>query len=123
MLYEVITPTFDFAMLDNPQTVQVRYDLELVDGKLNFVMVDTTPWPPGSDERAVRIDRDGNYVIVVERGQDRIFEFQLNPAIDWEFDPDAAPGNSPMTIKQGNGALYRCKLVNPQLLQIRNNFV
>lgn len=111
-------PNLDLCTLDNPQTVQVRYDLILDNGQLNFVMVDTTPWPPGSHERAVKLDQNGNYALVVERGQDRIFEFQLNPATDWQFDANGSPGNSPMTIKQGSASLYKASLITPTLLKI-----
>ena len=113
-----VVPDLDPSTLENPQRVQVRYDLELTDGHLNFIMVDTTPWPEGSKERAVTRDSNGNYALVVERGRDRIFEFQLNSIIDWAFDPDGAPGNSPMTIKRGSAALYKAELASPTLLLI-----
>ena len=113
-----VVPFLDECKQVNPQTVQVRYDLEMTNGQLNFIMVDTTPWPPGSTERAVMLDSNGNYALVVERGQDRIFEFELNPAVDWQFDLDSAPGKSPMTIKHGNAALYKATLVKANLLLI-----
>lgn len=111
-------PYLDPKTLENPQIVTVRYDLVAKDGQINLVMVDTTPWPEGSKERAVSLDPKGNYALVVERGQDRVFEFALSPDIDWSFDPDQAPGNSPMTIKRGSAALYKAELIGPRLLSI-----
>ncbi|MEQ1541393.1 MAG: hypothetical protein HOO94_05170 [Novosphingobium sp.] len=111
-------PDLDPTTLKDPQTVSVRYDLVVNDGQINLVMVDTTPWPECSSDRAVSMDPDGNYALVVERGQDRIFEFELSPDVDWSFDPDMAPGNSPMTIKRGPPALYKAELIGPRLLSI-----
>jgi hypothetical protein len=117
-VYVESIPSLEPKTLDNPQTVSVRYDLVVKDGQINLVMVDTTPWPDGSKDRAVTLDSNGNYALVVERAQDRIFQFELSPDIDWSFDPDMAPGNSPMTIKRGAAALYRADLMGPRLLAI-----
>jgi hypothetical protein len=111
-------PELDAKTLETPQRVQVRFDVSLENGKLDFVLVDTTPWPPGSDEHAVGKDAEGNYCLLIERKQDRIFEVSLNENVDWAFDPDSSPGRKGMTVKKGNAALYDAEVVNPGLMLI-----
>lgn len=112
-------PALDPGTLVEPQQVSVRFDLSLEHGQLNFIPVDTTPWPPGSKDKAVTKDSEGSYILVVERGQDRIFAFELNSEIDWAFDPASAPGNSPVTFKRGSdAALYAVRQVDSRNLLI-----
>lgn len=102
--------------LETPDEVSVRLDIDVSGGTLNFIMVDTTAWPPGSDGRAVTKDEDGNICLVVERGRDRIFTFDLSPDWRWTFDPAVNQAGIPMTFKRGEAKLYRVTdIKGPQL--------
>ncbi|MFM5886335.1 MAG: hypothetical protein ACKOQ3_13595 [Novosphingobium sp.] len=109
-------PGLDPRTLETPQRVQVRYDVKLDSGRMDFILVDTTPWPPGSHEHAVGKDANGNYCLLVERGQDRIFEIRLGDDVEWTWDPDSAPGRKGMTVKKGNPALYDAEVTEPGLM-------
>lgn len=104
--------------LDGADEVSVRLDCFMNGGNLNFLMVDTTPWPPGSHGRAVVKADDGNTYLVVERGRDRIFDFSLSPKCNWVFDTNANPLGEPITFKKGDAQLYKVTPVSPTSLQI-----
>lgn len=104
--------------LESPDRVSVRFEFEPRGGTLNFKMIDTTPWPPGSNGRAVMKDTDGNTYLVVERGQDRIFDFELSPNWRWQFDRNANTVGEPITFKRGDAPLYRVVWVSPTRLEI-----
>ncbi|WP_296680654.1 hypothetical protein [Novosphingobium sp.] len=104
--------------LDTPDQVSVKLDIKIHGGTLNFIMIDTTPWPEGSDGRAVTTDADGNTCLVVERRQDRIFTFDLSPDWRWTFDTKANSAGAPLTFKRGDARLYRVTDVTEKQLVI-----
>lgn len=104
--------------LESPDRVSVRFEIEPHGGTLNFIMVDTTPWPPGSNGRAVIKDDDGNTYLVVERGQDRIFDLELSPNWRWTFDRNANPVGEPITFKRGDAPLYRVVWISPTKVEV-----
>lgn len=104
--------------LTDPDRVSVRLDI-FADGEtLNFLMVDTTDWPPGSNGRAVVKDEDGNTYLVVERNQDRIFNFSLSSKWLWTFDFGANAQNEPITFKKGEAPLYKVTRISETEVEI-----
>ncbi|PKB14448.1 hypothetical protein B0I00_2036 [Novosphingobium kunmingense] len=104
--------------LDDPEKVSVRLDIVVNGGALNFVLVDTTAWPPGSDKSAVGKDAAGNICLVVEKGRDREFTLELSPDWRWTFDPRGNPAGAPLTYKRGNPRLYRVSNIADRSLTI-----
>lgn len=98
-------PSLSEALTD-AQKVSVRLDIVVDGGALNFVLVDTTPWPAHSTEHAVGTDAAGNTCLLVESGQDREFTLKLSPDWRWSFDPKGNSAGAPLTFKRGNARLY-----------------
>ncbi|MBS0476168.1 MAG: hypothetical protein JSR28_13620 [Proteobacteria bacterium] len=104
--------------LASPDRVSVQFDIKPDGGTLNFIMHDTTDWPPGSDGRALVKDSEGNTCLAVERGQDRIFTFSLSPNWRWTFDLKANGPGEPMTFKKGDAPLYKVTVVSDTQIEI-----
>lgn len=104
--------------LDQAEQVSVRLDIRVNGGTLNFVLVDTTQWEPGSKERAVEKDAAGNTCLVVERGRDRVFTLELSPDWNWSFDKNGNNAGAPLTYKRGNAQLYRVSDITERSLKM-----
>lgn len=114
-------PEFQPALsesLDAADEVSVQLDMKVNGGTLNIVFVDTTDWKPGSEGRAVAKDAAGNTCLVVERGQDRIFNVTLAPDWRWQFDLRGNSAGAPLTFKRGNPNLYGVSEPKAQTLKL-----
>ncbi|MBS0482153.1 MAG: hypothetical protein JSR96_08350 [Proteobacteria bacterium] len=110
-------PALDTELI-KPDQVSVRLDVKIGTGTIDFVLVDTTPWPPGSKGHAVMVDSAGNTCLVVEEGQDRIFTFDLSPEWQWYLDPSPDRDHCPVTFKTNSGTLYRVTDAKDQRLTL-----